>query len=190
VKALRRGAPLILLVTLLLFGGLLLAWWLDHAWQHKAAGPQEGPAPLALYLLDKKMTAAEASQFHPAALPLQKEPLLSLEDLLAYDPQTCRLALTHPAALRLEELSVPVSGLPFIVTLHGQPRFLGTFWTSFSSLSYDEAVVIDVLLVSRDGILRLDLGYPASSGFFRGFDWRRDPDFLQVLADAGLLAQP
>jgi hypothetical protein len=192
-----RAAAFLLLLLLALGLALLVGWLGLRRLLPPFSGVETPLAPdltasthLAFYLLEKDLNAAEAARWHPGALALQRTPLLTLDDILRYDPQKAELTLTQSAARRLVVLTVPVSGLPFVVTLAGRPCCLGAFWTSLSSLSFDQAVVIDLLLVGQEGTLRLDLGYPASSEFFRGFDWRRDPDFLKLFEDAGLLAQP
>lgn len=189
----RRTLVVLLLLALFTSGLALLAGWpWELGFLLPALENETHPAPtdLAFYLLEKDMRAAEAARWHPGALALQRTPLLTLEDLLRYDPQEAELALTQNAARRLAELSVPVSGLPFVVTLAGRPCCLGAFWTSLSSLSFDQAVVINLLPISQEGVLRLDLGYPASPELFRGFDWRRDPDLLEILEKSGRLVSP
>jgi hypothetical protein len=154
----------------------------------------ERPVPppgstLSVHLLEGSLTPAQAARIHPTLLASRMErfPLLDLEDITAYDLSTYEFWLTAEAAARLGKLSVPVSGLPFMIALNGSPRFSGAFWTALSSQSFDDAVVIEVLGGSLDGRLRLDLGYPASPPVFRGVDWRKDPDLLEVFRQAGKL---
>jgi hypothetical protein len=146
------------------------------------------PAPradssLAFHLLDGRLNAAQAAARPPFLLlqHLQSGPLLTLADITFYDPETFELGLTPAAVERLARLEVPMSGLPFVVLLNGWPAFTGAFWSSLSSQSFEQAVVIDVLPLQQTGSLHLSLGYPASSDRFRGQDWRRDPRFAAPL---------
>ncbi|RPI22750.1 MAG: hypothetical protein EHM70_23375 [Chloroflexota bacterium] len=87
---------------------------------------------------------------------------------------------------KLRYLTVPVSGLPFVWVAGGERVFAGAFWTSISSLSFDEGIVINVLPIDQNRV-RLALGYPESPGFFRGDDLRLDTRILQAFENAGKL---
>jgi hypothetical protein len=154
------------------------------------SAPPPGSA-LSVHLLEGSLTPAQAARIHPALLAsrMKRFPLLDLEDITAYDSSTYEFWLTAEAAARLGKLSVPVSGLPFVIAINGSPRFSGAFWTAISSQSFEDLVVIEVLGGSLDGRLRLDLGYPTAPQVFRGVDWRRDPDLLEVFRQAGKLLE-
>ncbi len=123
---------------------------------------------------------------------LAAEPLLTADDLLAYDVTSHVFTLTMEAAGRVAALDVPTNGRGFVVAVEGTPIYAGAFWAPYSSLSYD-GVVILVLpgysagagFPSESGTFRLELGYPGS-GFFRGSDPRSDPRVVDALVELGI----
>ncbi|HEX2906300.1 MAG TPA: hypothetical protein VHO69_05525 [Phototrophicaceae bacterium] len=142
---------------------------------------------LAIYLLaDDQLMPVEVAHADLAALRLPPQPILSQEDITVYRAETHEFEVTAAALERLKALQVPVSGIPFVVCVDGEPIYPGAFWTSLSSLSFDAAVVIDVLRGEAMGMLQIDLGYP-SPEFFASEDRRSDPRILDALAAAGKL---
>lgn len=119
-------------------------------------------------------------------LELEKEPILSNQDILTYSSATHEIVLTPSAAERIQSLQAPTSGLAFAVCVDGQPVYAGAFWPSYSSQSYD-GVAIDPVLVSKEHpVIQIQLGYPGSD-FFQGEDPRSYPPILQVLERDGKL---
>jgi hypothetical protein len=102
----------------------------------------------AIYLVEGQISPAVAAVSAPHLLALREPPLLTIEDVIWSDQGSHNLKLTEQAASRLGRLEVPTSGRPFVLVLDGQPAAVGAFWTSVSSQSFDQAVVVDNLLAS------------------------------------------
>ena len=176
------------------FRGLCLlpvvSWFLVGC--HLPFNPPHAPtaaAPsgeFAIYLLADGRSPQQLVGADLRSLPLQPQPALSEDDLIAYHWDPHDLELTPAAYARLQHLQVPVSGLPFVVAV-GQGRiYSGAFWTPLSSLSYD-GIVIETPLAAPEHSLRIQLGYPESPELFRGTDRRADPRIHDALERAGKL---
>jgi hypothetical protein len=144
--------------------------------------PSTGPSEFSIYLPVQQIAAHQAST--PEALDLEREPILSFDDIIAYSWETHEIGLTAAAYERIGELEVPVDGTTFVVCLGREPIYAGAFWPLHSSLSFD-GIVIEVPLAD-DHTMQIALGYPASS-FFTREDPRSDPRILQSLEQAGKL---
>jgi hypothetical protein len=147
----------------------------------------QNPPTFAIYLLADEMAVEQAVKADVNRLRLAHQPVLTLSEVLGYTQESGEMRLVPAAAARLGRLSVPVSGVPFVIVINGRPAYTGAFWTGVSSLSYDLSIVADVLLVPTTGRLRFDLGYPTSPQFFQGHDWRAAPDLLSVFEQTGKL---
>lgn len=163
------------------------------------AAPSPAPATLpdlALHLAAGNVTPAdllpdsatrEGTALDLREIPLQAEPLLTLDDIVAYDAATHVFTLTTTATERLAGLPIPVAGPAFVLMVDGDPIYAGAFWTPLSSLSYD-GVVIMLMPDGQPafGSYRIELGYPGP-GFFQGDDPRGDPRVLDALRQGGKL---
>ena len=137
----------------------------------------------AIYLVDEAITAQEMLQVDVGELRLEETPIISLDDLVAYDATTHEIQLADSAFGRLGALDVPVHGLPFVVCAGSERIYGGAFWVSYSSVSY-EGIVIDIFpaLANDPGrTLRIQLGYPESLELFVGEDLRSHPRILESL---------
>jgi hypothetical protein len=137
----------------------------------------------ALYLVDEAITAQEMLQADVGELGLEETPIISLDDVVAYDAATHEMQLTVSVYERLGGLEVPVQGLPFVACAGAERIYGGAFWVSYSSLSY-EGVVIDIfpaMASDPDRTLRIQLGYPESPELFVGEDPRSHPRILESL---------
>lgn len=113
------------------------------------------------------------------------EPIISIEDIVAYDALTHGIVLTEEAYDRLYQLEVPVSGKSFLVCLERSPVYWGAFWVMYSSLSFDGITMMKPLLEDPDEMM-IGLGYP-TPGFFDGKDPRSDPEIMTSLKESGKL---
>lgn len=119
-------------------------------------------------------------------LELEKNPLLSIKDIVSYTKATHEIELTASGYDRIAGLSVPVDGISFAVCVNGQPIYAGAFWVGYSSLSFD-GIVIDTIRASKEHpVIQIQLGYPGPD-FFSGDDPRSDPRILQALEQADKL---
>ena len=142
----------------------------------------------SIYLLADEVPATDLSMVDVADLELQEEPILSIDDIIAYSRQTHEIELTaegYERIQRLFALPVRVSGLPFVVCVGADHIYAGGFWTPASSLSFDGVVICEPYDRERR-VIRIVLGYPSPEAF-TGTDPRSDPRVLQSLEAAGKL---
>ena len=67
-------------------------------------------------------------------IEIADEPLISMDDVVAYDAATHEITLTSKAFDRIASLEVPVSGTSFVVCVDRSPIYWGAFWTPLSSI--------------------------------------------------------
>jgi len=115
-----------------------------------------------------------------------EKPLLSLEDIVFYREETHEIELTPAGYKKIAELSVPVTGIPFVVCVNGQPKYTGSFWSGYSSLSFDGVVIDTTWPRQEKPVIKIQLGYPVQD-FFRGEDPRPDPLILHIFEEEGKL---
>ena len=151
--------------------------------------PTPTPEPVAvgrfaIYLTSQEISAAWLSQTDLISLELEKEPIISSDDILGYTKASHEINLTSSAIKRINQLSVPVDGRGFVVSVGSERIYGGAFWTLASSLIFD-GVVIEAPLVNES--MRIQLGYPESLDVFKGEDPRSDVRIMQALEQAGKL---
>ena len=145
------------------------------------AAPDNG---FSIHLLARDISP---QQLAPAShLQLDKNPLLSTNDIVAYRKATHEIELTTTGYERIHGLSVPVTGLAFAVCVDGQPIYGGAFWVGYSSVSFAGVVIDPILATQVHPVIQLQLGYPGPA-YFRGDDPRSDPRIMQALEQAGKL---
>jgi len=135
-------------------------------------------------LLAQHVSASHLSGVELDSLEFEAEPILSVDDIVAYREETHEIELTASAYERIEQLEVPTNGLPFVVCVGRKPIYSGAFWAMFSSLSFD-GVTIWVPLI-EEHIIQMKLGYPQAL-YFKGEDPRSDSRILQSLEQVGKL---
>lgn len=136
----------------------------------------------AIYLLTKNIPAAELVGVDINQWEIEKEPILSINDIVSYAKSEHTLQLTQAAYTRVQNIfptPVRVGGIPFMVCAGGERIYTGAFWTPLSSLSYDGVVILQSFDPTGTTI-QIALGYPGSD-FFAGNDPRDDPRILQAL---------
>ena len=94
---------------------------------------------------------------------IAEQPIISIQDILAYNAQTYEIKLTDDAFERISELEVPVRGKSFLVCVDKVPIYWGAFWTPLSSMSFDGVTIWKPLGSQEPKIIALQLGYPSSS---------------------------
>ncbi|MBN1190298.1 MAG: hypothetical protein JXA46_11140 [Dehalococcoidales bacterium] len=117
---------------------------------------------------------------------LAGQPVISIQDIIAYNARTHEISLTDEAFERIDGLSVPVRGKSFVVCVDRSPVYWGAFWTPVSSMSFDGVTIWKPLGTQETKTIAITLGYPGSS-FYGGDDPRNDPAVLQSLEQAGKL---
>jgi hypothetical protein len=154
-----------------------------------AAGCQpEKSGDFAIYLTTGEIPSQQLAITGLYALPLQPQPLLTDQDILAYHPDSHHMDLTPEGYQKIQNLfslQVKVSGTPFVVVVGSQRIYSGAFWSPLSSLSFDGVVIMQPL--ERPGhTIGFSLGYPSRTTF-TGVDPRGDPRILEALRAAGKL---
>ena len=134
-----------------------------------------------LYLIDRSGVSSEEFGIY---LLENNERVISDNEIVWYDKISYQIKLTEEAAKKISSLEVPVAGSPFVAKIDSKVIYTGSFWGSFSSLSYS-GIVIDALRIQNNTI-SVDLGYP-SSQFFEGDDNRNDPRILDHFQKLGKL---
>ena len=117
---------------------------------------------------------------------LADQPLISPDDIVAYNQETHEIELTADAYQRLEELEIPTSGTAFLVCLNKSPVYWGAFWAPYSSQSFNGVTILIPSFSPEEDSIQIELGYPAP-GLYSGQDPRSNPDILQSLERAGKL---
>ena len=148
--------------------------------------PTLSAAPIAsgLYSLETALTDAQMAGAGLVDLLGGREPLVAVDDLIAYRLAEHELELTPVAFERIKNLQAPVDGLPFVVVVDGAPVYQGAFWPLYSSLSYNGIAIW--LPPENEGFIQVVLGYPGPD-FFNGEDSRSHPLLLAALRQAGKL---
>ena len=147
------------------------------------------PAPtehegFAIYLTGNDIPPAQMEAM--SHVDIAEEPVIALDDIVAYDAQTHEITLTSKAFDRIAALEVPVRGKSFVVCVDRGPLYWGAFWTPISSQSFDGVTIWKPLGTQGSTVVRIELGYPSSS-LYGGEDPRNNPEVLASLAQAGKL---
>jgi len=143
-----------------------------------------GGKAFAIYLTAENIPPERLAML--SHLELADEPLLTLDEIVAYNQARHEIELTDAGYERVFALSVPTRGTSFVVCAHGRPVYAGAFWAAYSSQSFDGVVIDPLLATAERPVIRIQLGYP-SVAFFQGEDPRADARVLAVLQQAGKL---
>jgi len=119
-------------------------------------------------------------------IEIADEPLISMDDVVAYHVATHEIILTSKAFNRVASLEVPVSGTSFVVCVDKSPLYWGAFWTPLSSLSFDGVTIWQPLGTSGSASVQIRLGYPWTTSDVAD-DPRNHPEVLAALYEAGKL---
>lgn len=138
----------------------------------------------AIYLTRNDIPPAQMEAL--SHVDIADQPVLSLDDIVAYDAGTHEMELTVDAFDRIACLEVPVSGRSFVVCVNGQPIYWGAFWTRVSSLSFDGVTIWKPFGPGDSKVIKLGLGYPSAS-FYWGEDPRNNAEAMESLEKAGKL---
>lgn len=142
----------------------------------------------AIYRLAEDISATQLSQGDINQFKLQDVPVLSSDDIVAYDKADHSIELTPGAYLRIQQIfpmPVKVDGIPFVVCVGKQRIYLGAFWTPASSLSYDGIVIMQPL-DNTTTTIQISLGYPGPDVFTVN-DPRADARIIKALQQSGKL---
>jgi hypothetical protein len=143
---------------------------------------------LGIFLLRDDMRTDQFQAAELNDLDLLDQPLISLVDIISYNQATHAIELEEDDYRRIQDLfllPVDVDGIPFVISVGGEPVYGGAFWTPASSLIFDGVTIMDPI-AEEGSTIRLDLGYP-SSEVVSGADPRSDSRIMEVLEAAGKL---
>ena len=135
----------------------------------------------AIYLTAQDIPDDQIPQTDPNTVELNDEPVISTSDIISYSWETHEIKLTDSAYETIQGFG---TGMPFVACVGGKPIYIGAFWPSYSSKTFD-GVVIDPTLGVLNHTIAVQLGYPES--FFTGEDLRSDPRIYDSLEQAGKL---
>lgn len=138
----------------------------------------------AIYLTKEDIPPAQMEAL--SYVEIADQPIISLENIIAYNAQTHELRLTDIAFERISQLEVPVGGKSFLVCVDKGPIYWGAFWTPISSISFDGITIWKPLNSQKLKVITLELGYPSPS-FYRGKDPRDNDEVMKSLEQAGKL---
>jgi hypothetical protein len=155
-----------------------------------AAAAQSQQHTFAIYLLarpiDTRTLAQDQGQWKQ--LSLASVPVISDADIISYDFSNHAMRLGPGAINRLPK--PPVTGTPFVIVVNGERIYQGAFYTSLSSISYTEPVIVvdnpEPTRPRQVDVLTIDRGYPAKMA--RGEDRRSDERIRTALSKLGKLA--
>jgi hypothetical protein len=155
----------------------------------------EQPAPgsgFGIYLLkDEKISAVDALRLKLDDIALRDKPLFTLDDFVCYSWKDHWFKLTPEALKRLPKAAPPenrlLKGIPFVLLVNGERVYLGAFWTSISSLSFPNPVIVadEMWLASGLNWLTIDRAYPGWTEGMNKDDLRNSAALKMVLEAAG-----
>jgi hypothetical protein len=128
----------------------------------------------------------------PAQMPalshvdIAEQPVIAMNDIIAYNAKTHEITLTANAFDRISSLEVPVRGKSFVVCVDRKLIYWGAFWTPISSISFDGVTIWKPLSSQDPKVIKLELGYPSSS-FYGGEDPRNNAEVMESLEQTGKL---
>lgn len=145
------------------------------------------PDSFAIYFPAMRMSTDDMAQAELAELELQDEPVLSISDIIFYTRATHEIELTESGYDTIQELEVPVSGLPFVVCAGRKAVYWGAFWTLASSVAFDGFVILQHPGESERRVIRIEFGYPSLGFHLDSEDPRADERLMNALQRAGKL---
>jgi hypothetical protein len=138
----------------------------------------------AIYLTKDNIAVSDMEKL--SHIDLAATPLISTDDIVAYDRNTHEIELTNEACQRVKQLQVPVRGTAFVACVDKQPIYWGAFWTPVSSIAFNGVTIWVNLSAWQGNTIKLELGYPTPD-FSQGEDPRSNPEIMQSLEQAGKL---
>jgi len=138
----------------------------------------------AIYLLAENISPQVPTELD--LVKLAQHPILSSDEIISYSATTHEIEMTQKGYEAIAALSLPVTGLSFMVCVDHEPIYAGSFWPGYSSLSFDGIVIDPILASPEHPTVHIQLGYPGTD-FYPAVDPRSDLKILQALEDAGKL---
>jgi hypothetical protein len=119
-------------------------------------------------------------------MKLRNEPIVSENDLIAYNLANHTLELSATAAERIEKLK---TGRLVLICVGKKPVYWAAIWSGILSAGFSGVVVMmPDPFTSNKNIIQIQCGYP-SEEWFRGKDPRNDPEIIEALKKSGKLKE-
>jgi hypothetical protein len=138
----------------------------------------------AIYLTEGDIPPAQMEAL--SHVDISEQPIIAMNDIIAYNATTHEITLTANAFDRISNLEVPVQGRSFMICIDRKFIYWGAFWTPISSISFDGVTIWKPLSFQEPKVIKLELGYPSSS-FYVGEDHRNNAELMRSLGYAGKL---
>ena len=122
----------------------------------------------------------------PAAMPaldqvvIADQPVIGLQDIIAYDSTYHQMTLTAGVVNRLAALQIPMSGKPFVVCVDKKPVYWGAFWSLASSAWFSGVTIMVPFAAQVNNPITFVLG-DSSLSFYNGVDPRNNVIILESL---------
>ena len=144
----------------------------------------------AIYLIagsvDARLFVREPERWK--GLPLERDPIISDADIIAYDFSKHAMRVRPEALRRLPRPSV--AGVPFVLVVNGERIYPGAFYTMSSSIPCDVPVIVvdrvEQNHTARADVLLIENAYPQTSAPKK--DLRSDVRVKDALASLKKLA--
>lgn len=152
------------------------------------------PKGFAIYALPNNIKPSQLSKLDLKKLKPTGTPLVSESEIIYYQKETHEFKVDYIASDRIKKIHRRGGTQPFAVFVGKEAIYVGAFWKSILSQSFD-GVIIDTYKTvgnppyysnSDYPILTLELGYP-SDEYFKSADLRADSRIFKALEDAGKL---
>jgi hypothetical protein len=139
-----------------------------------------------IYLLPKSVKPNELANLDLKKLKPVGEPLIHQHDIYSYNQDSHEFTLYYENAEKLTKLEPKIRNRPFAVFVGEEAIYVGAFWTSISSQSFDGVIINLAPLNKLPTVFALEAGYPTEK-FFEGKDLRSDPRILKAFEEVGKL---
>ena len=171
------GSTMRVISLICLVLGPLLGW--------SCAGSPPRLEQFAIYrLADSTLSVADAAKWDLGDLTLEADPFMATTDIIAYSWSDHVFDVTPAMLARLEDIGARPymsRGMPFVVMVGEERRYLGAFWYGYSSLA---PTVPHITVAPLFRPLRLRQSWPIVDD---AVDLRQDERVHGALKRAGLL---
>jgi hypothetical protein len=110
-----------------------------------AVVPPCGPDTFSIYLTAEPLNGGAILKADLDGVLLEANPILTMQDILAFEQQKGELSLVPAAMQRLSQLIVPTDGRAFVICSNTRRLAVGAFWTALSSASYNGLTILQPL---------------------------------------------
>ena len=143
----------------------------------------------AIYLTRDDVPPADMATADLNTVALESAPFIATKDIISYDAYIHEIELTPQAFESVDNMTVPMRGLSFVVCVDKKPVYWGAFWTLLSSQAFNGVTIwTNPVMTDKDNTSALELGYPAPS-YDQGADPRGNIVVLNALRAAGKLKE-